>query len=129
MRQISEAMICDTLWSFAGAETGSKDGQSGQELLRLEPPEVYKLFPTRIDTAPMKAFDLDKASIAGNSQILDAIIHELDLNTYKLGDNFLVPISGDQLTVQRLRSLKCSRSFDNAKAVHKLRWVMPISGR
>jgi len=120
MPRISEAMICDTLWSFAGAEMGSKDGRSGQELLRFEPPEVYKLFPTRIDAAPMKAFDLDEASISGNSQILDAIIHELDLDTDKLGDNFLVPISGDQLTVQRLRSLKFCRSFDDAKAVHKL---------
>ncbi|KAF8245011.1 hypothetical protein K440DRAFT_646624 [Wilcoxina mikolae CBS 423.85] len=107
MPRIFEAMICDTLWSFAGAEMGSKDGRGGQELLRFEPPEVYKLFPTRIDAAPMKAFDLDEASISGNSQILDAIIHELDLDTDKLGDGFLVPISGDQLTVQRLRSLKC----------------------
>jgi hypothetical protein len=102
---------------------------NSQELLQFEPPEVYKLFPTRIDAAPMKAFDLDDASISGNSQILDAIIHELDLDTDKLGDNFLVPILGDQLTAQRLRSLKCCRSFNDAKAVHKLQWVIPISGR
>jgi len=108
---------------------GSKDGRSGQELLQFEPPEVYTLFPTRIDVAPTKAFDLDEESISGNSQILDAIIHELALDTDKLGDNFLVPISGDQLTVQWLRSLKCCRSFDDAKAVHKLQWVMPICGR
>ena len=129
MPRISEAMICDTLWGFAGANIGSKNAWSGQELLRFETPEVYKLFPTRIEAAPMKAFDLDEASISGNSQILDAIIHEVDLDTDKLGDNFLVPLSGDQLTVQRLRSLKCCRSFDDAKAVHKLQWVMPISGR
>ena len=90
---------------------------------------MYKLFPTRIDAAQMKAFDLDEILISGNSQILDAILHELDLDTDKLGDNFLVPISGDQLTVQWLRSLKCCRSFDDAKDVHKLQWVMPISGR
>ena len=113
-------MICDTLWSFTGTEMGSKDGRSGQELIRFEPAEVYKLCPTRIDAAPMKAFDLDEASISGNSQIVDAIIHELDFNTDTLADNFLVPISGDQLTVQRLRSLQCCRSFDDAEAVHKL---------
>jgi len=62
------------------------------------------LFPTKIDAVPMNAFDLDEASISGNSQILDAIIPELYLDTDKLGDNFLVPISGDQLTVQRLQS-------------------------
>jgi hypothetical protein len=81
---------------------------------------VYNLFPTRIDAAAMKAFDLDEASISGNSQILDAIIYELDLDTDKLGDNFLVPISGEQFTVQQLHSLKCCRSFDDAKAVHKV---------
>jgi hypothetical protein len=129
MPRISEPMICDTLWSFAGAEIGLKEGRSGQESLRFEPPEVYKLFPTRIDAARMKAFDLDEASISGNSQIPDAIIHELDLDTDKLGDNFLVPISGDQLTVQRLRFSNRCRSFDEAKAVHKLQWVMPISER
>jgi len=129
MPRISEAMICDTSWSIADAKMGSNDGRRGQEVLWFEPPEVYKLFLTRIDAAPMKAFDLDEASISGNSHILDAIIYELDLDTEKLGDNFLVPISGDQLTVQRLRSLKCCRSFDDAKAVHKLQWVMPISGR
>jgi len=108
---------------------GSNDGRSRQELPRFEPPEVYKLFPRRIDAVPMKVFDLHKASISGNSQILDAIIHELDLDTDKLGDNFLVPMSGDELTVQRLWSLKCCRSFDDATAVHKMHWVMPISGR
>jgi len=108
---------------------GSKEGRSGQELLRFEPLKVYILFPSRIDAAPMKAFDLDEVWISGNSQILDAIIYKLDLNTDKLGDNFLVPISGDQLTIQRLRSVKCCRSFNDAKAVHKLQWVMPISGR
>ena len=129
MPRISEAVICDTLWSLAGAEMGSKDRPSGQELPWFEPPEVYKLLRTRIDSAPMKAFDLEESSISGNSQILDAVIHELDLDSDKLGDNFLVTISGDQLTVQRLRSLKFCRSFDDVKAVHKLQWVMPISGR
>jgi hypothetical protein len=129
MPRIFEAMICDTLWSVTGAEMCSKGGRSGQELLQFKPPKVYKLFPTRIDAASMKAFDLDEASISGNYQILDAIIHELDLDTDKLGDNFLVPISGNQLTAQQLWSLKCCRSFDDAKAVHKLQWVMRISGR
>jgi len=95
MSRISKAIICDRLWSFGGAKIGSKDCRSGQELLRFETPEVYKLFPTRIDAAPMKAFDLDEILISGNSQILDAIIHELDLNRDKLEDQFLVPISGD----------------------------------
>jgi len=74
---------------------GLMDGWSGQELLRFEPLEVYRLFPTRIDAAPKKVFDLNEASILGYSQILDAIIHEVNLDKDKLGDNFLVPISGD----------------------------------
>jgi len=90
---------------------------------------VYQLFLARIDAAPMKAFELVAASISGNSEILDAIIHELDLDTDKLGDQFLMPISGEQLTVQRLGSLKCFKSFENAKAGHRLQWVMPISVR
>jgi len=82
-----------------------------------------------MDAAPIKAFDLVDTSISGNSQIRDAIIHKLDLDTAKLGDEFLVPISGDQLTVQSLQSLKCCRSFDNGKAIHKFHWDMPITGR
>ena len=78
---------------------------------------------------PMKAFDLDEASISEKSEILNAIIYKLDLDTDQLGDNFHVSISDDQLTVQRLWSLKCYRSFDDAKAVHKLQRVTPISGR
>jgi len=127
--RISEAMMCNTWWGFTGAELGSNDGQSGQEVLWFKRPEVNKPFPTRIDATPLKAFDLDVGWISEDSQILYAIIHELDLDTHQLGDGFLVPISGVQLTVRWLRSLKCCRSFDDAKAIHKLQRVMPISGR
>jgi hypothetical protein len=51
------------------------------------------------------------------------------LDTDKHGDQFLMPILGDQLTVQRLWSLNCCKSFDGVKAGHILQWVMPISGR
>jgi len=34
-----------------------------------------------LDVAPIKAFELDEASISGNSQILDTIIQEVDLDT------------------------------------------------
>jgi hypothetical protein len=46
MPPISEAMICNTLWSNLGTEMGLEDACSGQESLLFEPPEVYYLFPT-----------------------------------------------------------------------------------
>jgi hypothetical protein len=80
---------------------------------------VYKLFLTRLDAAPIKAFDLHESLISGNTEILDAIIHELDLDIDKVRDKFLLPISGDLLTGQQLWPLKCCRYFDDAKADHK----------
>jgi hypothetical protein len=81
---------------------GLEDACSGQDSLLFEPPEVYYLFPTWIVAAVITASELNTASISGNSENLDAIIHALDLDTDKHGDQFLMPILGDQLTVQRL---------------------------
>ncbi|KAF8251499.1 hypothetical protein K440DRAFT_637465 [Wilcoxina mikolae CBS 423.85] len=102
--------------------------RGGVKLARFDAPEVYKLAAVRVNASQMKAFDLDEASISGNSQILEAIVQELILDKLKLGLNFLVPVSWDQLTVQRLKSLKYCRIYDDADSINKLQWVMPISG-
>ncbi|KAF8244904.1 hypothetical protein K440DRAFT_646675 [Wilcoxina mikolae CBS 423.85] len=124
---ISEAMVCDTLWRFLSDYMTSTKRRGGVKLARFDIPDVYKLAAVRVDASPKKAFDLDEVSISENSQILEAIVQELNLDKLKLGLNFLVPVSGDQLPVQRLRSLKYYRTYDDADSINKLQWVMSIS--
>ncbi|KAF8244699.1 hypothetical protein K440DRAFT_635917 [Wilcoxina mikolae CBS 423.85] len=100
----------------------------GVKLAQFNALEVYKLVAVRVDASPMKAFDLDQASISGNSYILEAIVQELNLDKLKLGLNFLVPVSGDQLTVQRLRSLKNCRIYDDADIINKLQMIYDAHG-
>ncbi|KAF8247092.1 hypothetical protein K440DRAFT_644270 [Wilcoxina mikolae CBS 423.85] len=89
MPHISEAMVCDTLWRFSSDYITSTKRRGGVKLARFDSPEVYKFAAVRVDASPMKAFDLDEASISGNSQILEAIVQELNLDKLKLGLNFL----------------------------------------
>ncbi|KAF8247293.1 hypothetical protein K440DRAFT_643938 [Wilcoxina mikolae CBS 423.85] len=128
MPRISEAMVCETLWRFSSDYMTSTKRLGGVKLARFDTPEVYKLAAVIVDVSPMKAFVLDESSISGNLQILEAFVQELNVDKLKLGLNFLVPVSGDQLTAQRLRSLKYCLTYVDADSINKLQHLSFMNG-
>jgi hypothetical protein len=127
---VSKSVVCDVLWKVAGKEMGRKRKVGGQEvkLERIAAPEVHQITAAKMEAYPLPAMELNEATLEGNSAILDRILKEVGIEPEKLGGDkkWIIPLSGDQLTVARVRTLQFVR--EDSSESGKLKWLTTIAG-
>lgn len=100
----ARAMVNDILWKYAGDDMG-KNSEFPATLQRFEHPEVFQLNNAQVDAYPLEAWDLNEATLEGSKDILDCIRVVLGLSDNWVKAERLCPISGDQLTISKIRTL------------------------
>jgi len=84
-----------------------------KHLLRLRKAQYY----------PLKTSDIDESSPSGAQDVLSNITSQLGLKEDDF-DDLLIPIAGDQLTVNNLRKLKTYTSTDRS-TYSRYTWTLP----
>lgn len=80
------------------------------------------------DIHPGPALNINESSREGNADVMDAINHELEVDTSKPGfGSVLRLVCGDQLTIARLRSIIAARA-GNEGGASAMRWALFIPG-
>ena len=79
----------------------------------------------------METSKIDQSTYNGNEQFVDELFHQLELNTdeakERIGRDWIIIWSGDQLTTLRLCRLKTFCSMDDTP-YKQLGWMEPIFG-
>ncbi|TFY74720.1 hypothetical protein EWM64_g9292 [Hericium alpestre] len=79
----------------------------------------------------LRTADIDEASYEGNKKVLKEWLHQLKLNSLdekkRMSTSHVIPIVGDQLTVDRLRGL-AKYHHDDINGFEQLDWVVPVNG-
>ncbi|KAL7270800.1 hypothetical protein RUND412_006484 [Rhizina undulata] len=113
--------------------------QFGPPLIEIERPDAEKETETERDKEPGINYAIpprqswiqeDKLADFTARDILDPLWTTLSVISQRsrLPCELLIPISGDQLTIQRIRTLKYVREYDDALAANRLKWIYPIAG-
>ena len=98
-------------------------------------PPVLEALPTgpehKLDQFVMNTTKINESTYEGNQQVIGEWTRQLGLNTdedkEKIGQDWIVVWSGDQLTTSRLRGLKSFRALDS-DPYECLGWMEPIFG-
>lgn len=96
-------------------------------------PEVQQLFTDKYKKHhlrlrksqfyPLKTSDIDESKPSGSQDVLDDIAGQLGLEEEDFED-LLIPVAGDQLTVNNIRKLKRYTSTD-CTTYHRYTWTLP----
>ncbi|KAA1473667.1 hypothetical protein DENSPDRAFT_780361, partial [Dentipellis sp. KUC8613] len=101
----------------------------------LSPPPPVNLLPCGpthvIKQFILRTTDIDEASYEGNEKVLEEWQHQLGLDSLEekkeTSINRLIPIVGDQLTVECLRGLAKYR-HDDINGLERLDWLITVNG-
>lgn len=90
-----------------------------------EVPVIFQIPTNKSEIFTLPTLDLDESTIDGNAEIMEQLIREIGM---KLEDmvNLTVPISGDQMTLIRMRTVKDLRMRDEPE--HRADHVYPWMG-
>ncbi|KAF9176923.1 hypothetical protein BGZ51_009411 [Haplosporangium sp. Z 767] len=85
-----------------------------------------KLLPIeKTATFPMPSMRIDQSTIEGNKDVIETIMEEALGLPQEWFNGRRILIAGDQLTVNRIRSLKQLR-WDDISTYHRLDWAIPV---
>lgn len=76
-------------------------------------------------TFPLPSMHIDQATLNGNLQIIETIMEGVLKLPREWFNGRRMLLAGDQLTVNRIRSLKRLR-WDDVSTYHKLEWAIPV---
>ena len=94
----------------------------------IKPYPLKTLYQVPIESADiftLPTLDLDESTIDGNAAILEQLIHEIGVNLKDI-QGITIPISGDQMTLSRMRSVQELRIRDIPE--HRAQFATPWMG-
>ncbi|KAG0316176.1 hypothetical protein BG000_004964, partial [Podila horticola] len=90
-------------------------------------PAIRLLTVRKTTTYPLPSMHIDQSSVVGNLEIVDDIMKnalKLPQEWFENGNPVIV-VAGDQLTVQRISTLKHLKEIDNS-VYNRLEWALPM---
>ncbi|KAG0247890.1 hypothetical protein BG011_000766 [Mortierella polycephala] len=89
-------------------------------------PAINPLAVSKTTTYPLPSMHIDQSSVVGNMEVIDTIIKDvLKLAPEWFESELRVVVAGDQLTVQRVSTLKHLKEIDNS-VYNRLEWALPV---
>jgi hypothetical protein len=108
---------------------GGDDLQKHQNMLAETQPVTHqKIEPHKSELYPLPTMNIDESSTMGNAEVINAIMKELNIPLNK--DEFVETIkliSGDQLSIARLRAVAAERAGNEGGAT-ALHWAIFVPG-
>jgi hypothetical protein len=128
--QISKYLIFDAIRSAFSKEIGHLDSCVGDlgEHLTIEMPRLEILPPEKTHSVNLGPINIGEGTIAGNYDVLENIfLQQLQLKRESNFSEKLIPVFGDLLTTNRIRSIKSERR-EELSAYERFNWLIPIPG-
>jgi hypothetical protein len=126
--QLREQLIHAVLRITVGYGGQKLQSAFRSEVLKSTPATEFKIDVHKTDIHPMPPFNIDESSKAGNAELITAMFQELgfDFSDPTFAETVKLVV-GDQLSIDRLRSVAASRVGHDSGA-NALRWTVFVPG-
>jgi hypothetical protein len=117
---IAKALMCCVINKFFPDELKCSEDEAGIRPIAM--PQLYKVPRKASDMHTMETLQVDESIIDANIAVLESLVEDqFGMTIEELAEGRMIAVSGDQMTVSRIRSAQFSRIRDVKE--HQLLWA------